>query len=262
MSDESAPLRVVKCEGAEQSPLDEAPSNKSLLGESLQREHLFHLYEKEGLRSPLSSISMASALILKRGTLHDPDAKTVARIASSADRMPKIISQLLDFTRTRLGGGLPINPTLTDLAEVCQEVIAEFETANPDRVLCLDSDLDTKGLWDRERLAQVVTNLIGNAIQHGRLDGSIDVRLRDEGDAVCLLVHNDGSPIPVDLLPSIFDPFRRGRRRATQKAEGLGLGLFIVREMVRAHSGEISVQSTEAEGTTFTVKLPRRSLDF
>ena len=125
-----------------------------------------------------------------------------------------------------------------------------------------DSDLDTKGLWDRERLAQVVTNLIGNAIQHGRLDGSIDVRLRDEGDAVCLLVHNDGSPIPADLLPSIFDPFRRGRRRATQKAEGLGLGLFIVREMVRAHSGEISVQSTEAEGTTFTVKLPRRSLDF
>jgi PAS domain S-box-containing protein len=214
------------------------------------------------LRSPLSSISMASALMLRRGTLHDADAKTVARIARSADRMSKIISQLLDFTRARLGGGLPINPKLTDLAEVCQEVIAEFETANPDRVLCFDSDLNTKGLWDRDRLAQVVTNLIGNAIQHGKLDGSIDVLLRDEGDAVCLLVHNDGSPIPDDLLPSIFDPFRRGRTRATQKAEGLGLGLFIVREMVRAHSGEISVQSTEAQGTTFTVKLPRRPLDF
>ena len=221
------------------------------------REHLIGVVGHD-LRSPLTSVTMGASLMLKKGTLQDADAKTVARIARSADRMSKIISQLLDFTRARLGGGIPIDPRPIDLAQVCADVIAEYETAHPDRALSFDADMDTEGLWDPERLGQVVANLIGNAIQHGKPDGPIDVRLRDEGDAVCLQVHNDGSPIPADLLPSIFDPFRRQSTRADQKTEGLGLGLFIVREMVRAHSGEIGVRSTEADGTTFIVKLPRR----
>jgi PAS domain S-box-containing protein len=211
------------------------------------------------LRSPLTTVMTGAALMLKRGTLQDADAKTTARIARSADRMSNIISQLLDFTRTRLGGGIPIEPKPIDLAKVCADVIAEYETAHPDRALSFDADTDTKGLWDPERLAQVVANLIGNAIQHGKPDGPIDVRVRDEGDAVRLQVHNDGPPIPADLLPSIFDAFRKQSTRASLKTEGLGLGLFIVREMVRAHSGNIWVESTEAEGTTFVVKLPRKS---
>jgi PAS domain S-box-containing protein len=210
------------------------------------------------LRSPLASITMGAAIMLKRGRLEDADVKATARIARSADRMAKIISQLLDFTRARLGGGIPVDRRLVDLAEICAEVIAEQETAHPDRALRFDADMDTKGLWDRERLAQVVANLIGNAIRHGKPDGPIDVRLRAQGDAVCLQIHNDGSPIPADLLPSIFDPFRRHGISAGRNSDGLGLGLFIVREMVRAHSGEIGVQSTEAEGTTFSVTLPRR----
>lgn len=210
------------------------------------------------LRSPLASITMGAAIMLKRGRLEDADVKATARIARSADRMAKIISQLLDFTRARLGGGIPVDRRLVDLAEICAEVIAEQETAHPDRALRFDADMDTKGLWDRERLAQVVANLIGNAIRHGKPDGPIDVRLRAQGDAVCLQIHNDGSPIPADLLPSIFDPFRRHGISAGRNSDGLGLGLFIVRERVRAHSGEIGVQSTEAEGTTFSVTLPRR----
>jgi signal transduction histidine kinase len=136
------------------------------------------------LRSPLASITMGAATMLKKGRLEDADVKATARIARSADRMAKI--------------------------------------------------------------------------RHGKPDGPIDVRLRAQGDAVCLQIHNDGSPIPADLLPSIFDPFRRHGISATRNSDGLGLGLFIVREMVRAHSGEIGVQSTEAEGTTFSVTLPRR----
>ena len=209
------------------------------------------------LRSPLASITMGAAIMLKRGRLEDADVKATARIARSADRMAKIISQLLDFTRARLGGGIPVDRRPVDLAEVCAEVIAEQETAHPDRALRFDADLDTKGLWDRERLAQVVANLIGNAIRHGKPDGPIDVRLRAQGDVVCLQIHNDGPPIPADLLPSIFDPFRRHGISAVRNSDGLGLGLFIVREMVRAHSGEIGVQSTEADGTTFSVTLPR-----
>ena len=209
------------------------------------------------LRSPLSSISMAAALMLKRGGLRDDDAKATARIARSADRISNIISQLLDFTRARLGGGVPINPKPTDFGDVCEEVIAEYEMVHSNRVLSFSSDMDTQGIWDRERLAQVVSNLVGNAIQHSKPDSPINVSLRGEGDVVSLWVHNDGPPIPEELLPTIFDPFRRGKRQ-TQKSEGLGLGLFIVREMVRAHSGEVRVQSTEAEGTTFIVRLPRQ----
>jgi len=209
------------------------------------------------LRSPLSSISMAAALMLKRGGLRDDDAKATARIARSADRISNIISQLLDFTRARLGGGVPIDPKPTDFGEVCTEVIAEYEMVHSNRALCFSSDMNTQGVWDRERLAQVVSNLVGNAIQYSMPDSPIDVSLRGEGDVVSLWVHNDGPPIPAELLPTIFDPFRRGNRHA-QRTEGLGLGLFIVREMVRAHSGEIRVQSTEAEGTTFIVRLPRQ----
>jgi PAS domain S-box-containing protein len=212
------------------------------------------------LRSPLSSIVMAASLLLKEGMLQGSQAKMAARIARSADRMAKMISQLLDFTRARLGGGIPLDPKPVDLAEVAAEIISELETANPDLVVRFDPDINTNGIWDRERLAQVVSNLIANATQHGQPNGPVDVHVRDEGDLVCLMVRNQGSPIPPDVLPTIFDPFARPRTRAT-KTDGLGLGLFIVREMVRAHSGEITVQSNEVDGTTFTVRLPRRLED-
>ena len=209
------------------------------------------------LRTPLSSIVMGASLMLKRGMMVDADVKVAARIARSADRMTRIISELLDFTRVRLGGGMSIEPRPVDLADLCADVIAEVEAGHPDRSVAFDTDADTRGMWDRERLAQVVSNLIGNAIQHGKPDGAIQVRLRGEGDSVRLEVQNEGAAIPVDLLPSIFDPFRRNPR-AGQKSEGLGLGLYICRELVRAHGGEIAVQSTEEAGTTFTVRLPRK----
>jgi PAS domain S-box-containing protein len=208
------------------------------------------------LRAPLSSIVMASGLMLMRGTLSEVDAKATARIARSADRMSKIISQLLDFTRARLGGGISIRPRAMDLAEVCAEVIAEMEAAHPDRTVQFDEEGDTTGVWDRDRLAQVVSNLIGNAIQHGQAGGPIRVQLRNEGDAVTLRVHNQGPAIAQDQLPGLFDPFHRTHTRAPTKAEGLGLGLYICREMIRAHRGEIVAQSGDGLGTTFTVRLP------
>lgn len=209
------------------------------------------------LRTPLSSIVMGAGLMLQRGTLSEADAKATARIARSADRMSKIISQLLDFTRARLGGGISITPRPMDLAEVCAEVISELETSHPDRTVRFESTGDTRGEWDRERLAQVVSNLVGNAIKHGRPDGTIDVQLQNGGDAVTLCVHNEGPPIADDLLPSIFDPFRRKSTHAAPPADGLGLGLYICREMIYAHGGEIGVQSSDGAGTSFTVRLPR-----
>ena len=168
------------------------------------------------LRSPLSSVIMGADLMLKRGMLHDADAKATARIARSAERMTKIISQLLDFTRSRLGAGMRVEPRPADLAEICAEVIAEAETTHPDRALSFEADPDMRGVWDRERLAQVVSNLVGNAIAHGKADGAVSLVLRDEGDSVTLSVHNQGPAIPAEVLPAIFEPFRRLARRASR----------------------------------------------
>jgi PAS domain S-box-containing protein len=212
------------------------------------------------LRSPLSAIAMAAGLLLKRGTLSDSDGKLAARIARNADRMAKMISQLLDFTRSRLGGGIPLEPTPLDLAELCAEVIADLEIAHPDRPVSFDPDLNTTGSWDRERLAQVVANLLGNAIQHSPPDTPIALRVFDEGPTVRLEVHNGGPPIPPEVQANVFDAFRQGNPRERAKSESLGLGLYIVREIARGHGGDVAVCSTEAEGTTFRVILPRQPI--
>src|SRR5438132_1643693 len=244
--------------------LDEERIERAALEQSLAeqkkidelREQLIGIVGHD-LRSPLSSVVVGAELMLKRGMLHDADAKVTARIARSAERMAKIISQLLDFTRSRLGGGMRIEPREVDLAEICAQVIAEVETVHPDRAVSFEADSDVRGVWDRERLAQVVSNLVGNAIAYGKADGAVSVVLRDEGDSVTLSVHNEGPAIPAEVLPAIFDPFRRQARRTSRNSDGLGLGLFICRELVAAHGGEISAQSTDGAGTTFTVRLPR-----
>ena len=207
------------------------------------------------LRNPLAVIAMSAATLLKRGQLTEADAKIVARVARNADHMAKMISQLLDFTRARLGNGIPVERGAIDLADVCAQVVSDCEIANPERTLTLDVAGDTHGSWDGERLAQVLANLIGNAVQYGRPDAPIAVGVDGRGERVLLSVRNQGPPIPSELLPSIFDPFRRGPSRA--RAEGLGLGLFIVSEIVRAHGGEVSVQSND-ESTTFFVELSRK----
>src|SRR5437016_2595874 len=246
--------RALDEERIERAALEQSLAEQKKIDEL--REQLIGIVGHD-LRSPLSSVVVRAELMLKRGMLHDADAKVTARIARSAERMAKIISQLLDFTRSRLGGGMRIEPREVDLAEICAQVIAEVETVHPDRAVSFEADSDVRGVWDRERLAQVVSNLVGNAIAYGKADGAVSVVLRDEGDSVTLSVHNEGPAIPAEVLPAIFDPFRRQARRTSRNSDGLGLGLFICRELVAAHGGEISVQSTDGAGTTFTVRLPR-----
>src|SRR5260370_6150607 len=148
------------------------------------------------LRTPLTSVVAGAEIMLKRGMLSEADAKVTARIARSADRMTKIISQLLDFTRVRLGGGMSLERQPADLAEICAQVIAEVQMAHPDRPLIFEADNDTRGLWDRRRLAQGVSNLIVNSIQHAAPGGAIDVRGADRGEAVSLVCPTHGHPVP------------------------------------------------------------------
>lgn len=223
------------------------------------REHFVGIVGHD-LRNPLTAILTAAQLLLRHGGLSDRQARTVSRIAASSERMARMIGDLLDFTRSRLGGGFPIQTRRMDLRELCQAVIEELELAYPERTVEFEARGDAWGNWDPDRVAQVVSNLVGNALQHSPESGTVRVDLGDEGDRVLLETSNAGPPIPREVLPHIFEPGRRGPAgRGRNESSGLGLGLYIVQQIVLAHGGEISVRSSAEEGTMFTVSLPRRS---
>lgn len=213
------------------------------------------------LRNPLGAIKMSAGFLARSEGLDERHGKAAWRIVSAAERMERMVSDLLDLTRTRLGQGIPISKGRVDLAAVCRRAVDELHAFHPERTLLLECEGDLSGEWDQDRLAQIVSNLVGNALQHGNATGAVTVRAASEGEGVVLAVHNLGPAIPATSLKTIFDPMVRsstGRDYAGQ-ARSLGLGLFIVRELVDAHAGTVSVVSTETTGTTFTVRLPRRN---
>jgi PAS domain S-box-containing protein len=214
------------------------------------------------LRSPLSAISLASHILRRQG-LPEPQAAAIARIAGSAERMSRMIDEVLDLTRSRLGGGIPVVPRRTDIVAVSRAIIDELRVAHPECELRWDAEqvADPWGIWDPDRLAQVVSNLVGNAITYGCVEGRVAVKLVGEDRAVTLEVHNAGRPIPSELMPVLFDPFRRCAPTDGPGREGLGLGLFIANQIVVAHGGSIDVRSSVQEGTCFTVRLPRTPQD-
>jgi signal transduction histidine kinase len=212
------------------------------------------------LRNPLTAVGLSARALSRHGPLTPMQQELRQRIVSSADRMAKMVSYLLDLTRARLSGGIPMSMEPMSLSALCQQVLKELEAAYPGRCLFYEEERPVEGVWDAERLAQVVSNLVANALEHGGPDVPVFVRACVRGELLALEVHNPGAPIPAHQLARLFEPFRgsedsgHGKRRS-----GLGLGLFIVREIIRAHSGEVTVHSAKGEGTTFTVLLPRDS---
>jgi signal transduction histidine kinase len=167
-----------------------------------------------------------------------------------------MIDQLLDFTRARSGGGIGIECHESNLADLCAQAVGELELVHPEWKVERVVNGDPRGRWDSHRLLQVISNLVANAGQYGTPDAAISLRLDGTArDQVRLEIHNQGA-IPEALLPHLFDPFRSTRHRRDQ-SRGLGLGLFIVREIVRAHAGTVDVSSSEIAGTTFSIGLPR-----
>jgi PAS domain S-box-containing protein len=210
------------------------------------------------LRNPLSAINVATGSLKKRSDLAEPARQHVERIGRAASRMSEMIRTILDFTQVRFHGTLPVAPRRTNLAEVARAIVDEARAAEPDRDIELAVDGDLDGVWDPARLGEVLSNLIGNALAYGAADQPVRVTVDVEGEEVCLRVHNGGPAIPPDRAAALFDPFRRGvAGEAATRTRGLGLGLYIVRQIVLAHGGTISVTSTAGDGTTFTVRLPR-----
>lgn len=208
------------------------------------------------LRSPLNAILMAAQSILRRqdGCAVAAHRNNAERIERAAKRMNGIIEDVLELTRGELTESIPVTPRPTDLGVVCRNVVEESQMAHPTRRLDLEVRGEVRGMWDPERLERLAANLVGNALVYGG-EAPVRVRVVGEGDRVALAVHNGGAPIDARALPTLFEPFRRG----SLSGNGLGLGLYIVREIVRAHHGSVDVSSTTADGTTFTVVLPRNA---
>ena len=201
---------------------------------------------------------LTTAQLALRRADGDREARPMQRIVASGERMLRLIEQLLDFTRIRVGGGIALQPIAVDLKALCRSVLNEVEASHRDWSLRLHASGDLQGTWDADRLTQVVTNLANNAVEHGARDGGLLVEL-DGTDPlyVAFKVHNQGS-IPLECQARIFDAFR-GTQKQRERSAGLGLGLFITQQIVLAHGGQIDVESSESAGTTFRVRLPRNA---
>ncbi|MFY0577897.1 ATP-binding protein [Cystobacter fuscus] len=208
------------------------------------------------LRTPLNAISLSATTLLKREDLDKRTTTAVSRIRAAADRATRMIHDLLDFNQARMKG-IPVHREPLDFHAHVLRVVKEVRLAHPDRHISFHASGEGRGAWDGDRLAQVVTNLVGNALQHGPPGSPVRVFTRSEGASIVLEVHNEnkGNAIPPKVLSTLFEPYRRGPEAGANQGS-LGLGLFITRQIVLAHGGDIHVRSTPEEGTTFSVRLP------
>jgi PAS domain S-box-containing protein len=228
---------------------------EALRREADLREKLLGIVSHD-LRNPLQAISISGQLLQRGEALTPTQHKKVTRILTSVRRMDHLIRDLLDFARVRGGGTLPIQRQRTSLEDACRAVVDELQVAYPERSLLLETRGDMHGEWDADRLGQLVSNLLVNALTHGAEEEPVRVRLDGEAPELVLEVLNQGPPIPPELLPRIFEPYTRASSGG-DALKGVGLGLFIVHEIATAHGGHITVSSTAETGTVFRVTLPR-----
>ena len=223
--------------------------------ETLRLNEMFSALLAHDLRSPLSAI-IGSAHILQRRSSDQLSVDTAARILASGNRMARMIEDMLDLARARLGGGIMIKREPADLRSLVERVVREHQAAAPGRLIESSFEGDCCGEFDPERISQVASNLIGNALKHGDANGAVDVRVEgNAGDRVALHVKNGGT-IPHEIVAHLFDPFS-GSRRQAGRTEGLGLGLYIVSQIVQAHGGSVDVETGQNGTTSFRVSMPR-----
>lgn len=239
------------------------------LAESISRytEDLDHSKEMflailgHDLRTPLGAVITSAKFMLETQDLQEPSLTLTARIAASSTRMVHMVGDLLDFTRSRLGGGIPIVRADMSMARVVHDVADEVAAAHPDRTVQVDTRGAQRGEWDCPRITQALTNLVANALEHGAPGTVVRIDVQGDDDETTIAVHNRGRAIPADQLNGIFNPMKpRGAAEnaaAGGAAGNLGLGLYIAERIVNAHQGRIEVESSEERGTTFTVHLPR-----
>jgi len=226
-----------------------------------QSQNMFLAILGHDLRNPLGTLVTGSSFMMQATDVPPKYVLVATRMFNSATRMSKLINDLIDFTRTHLGPGIPIRIRQGDLAIVCDQVVNELRTFHPERRIELHMARQLDALFDDGRIAQMLSNLIGNALQYGSEDTPVTVRVTGDGDDIAVAINNRGPLIPPDKITGIFDPLVRLASNATAdytERTSLGIGLFVSREIVHAHGGRIHVTSDAAGGTTFTATLPRR----
>jgi signal transduction histidine kinase len=215
------------------------------------------------LRTPLGAIYTSAKFMVETGELREPHLTLTTRIVVSAERSVDMVGDLLDFTRSRLGGGIPVVPGEVNLGRLLRDAVEEVSAAHPHNEFRVDTRKEQSGEWDAARLSQALSNLLGNAGEHAPAGTTISVELDADDDDVSITIHNMGAAISGDRLDGLFNPMKTGKGGPVQPSGGstghLGLGLYIAERIVHAHGGRIEVASAEKTGTTFTVHLPRRA---
>lgn len=229
---------------------------------TLERESdLFTASIGHDLRNPLNSIVSSSEMLAQSTVLPETERAAAKRIVSAAFRMAGMLAELQDFSRTRLHGLIHLSLEHANVAQICKDVIAEIATTHPTCTLKFAGSGDTGAVVDRKRIGQLISNLVGNAVQHGIPSGTISVTVQGYEQHVRVDVHNQGPEIDRSRLEEIFEPLHSAASAPFRAPGSLGLGLYIVRRIAVAHGGTVSVTSSESEGTTFAVVIPRTMAD-
>ena len=238
-----------------------AQSVQRYSGEVAASRDMFLAVLGHDLRGPLSGINMSAHVLAKPGLSEAAIQQAAARIKRASRDMNRLITDLLEYTRSRLGAGIPIDRSPCDLGPVCEAALEEIRAGNPEQQFVQQMSGDLNLQADAARMQQTLSNLLGNAVQHGSRLSPVTLTAVGEVDAVVLKVSNLGDPIPPDALHAIFEPLVRAPNASSAVHEhsktSLGLGLFIVREIVLGHGGAITVESSIERGTVFTIRLPR-----
>lgn len=225
-----------------------------------ESQNMFMAILGHDLRNPLGTLTTGASFVMQANDIPPKYVLVATRMFNSGKRMSKLINDLIDFTRTHLGRGIPIRPRTGCIAAVCEEVVGELRTFHPERSIDLHAPLGIEAVFDDGRIAQMLSNLIGNAVQYGSVGAPVKVAVGEDGGDIVISVNNLGPAIPPEKLPCIFDPLVRiAASTSSDDAErtSLGIGLFISREIVKAHGGTMCVESNGERGTTFTVTMPR-----
>jgi signal transduction histidine kinase len=228
-----------------------------------QSQNMFLAILGHDLRNPLGTVVSGLSCIMQAETVPPRYVLMSTRMFTSAKRMSNLINDLIDFTRTHLGPGIPLRVRETDLVAVCQGVVDEMRIFHPERMVELSAPAELRAFFDDGRIAQMLSNFVGNAIQYGTAGTPVSIRLGNSAEHIELAINNKGPTIPNEKKSTIFDPMvRLAGSASTDYTErtSLGIGLFIAREIVHAHGGQVEVNSNAEDGTTFTVSLPRRHI--
>ncbi len=247
---------IIKWYGTNTDVDDAARAREELERRSLFEEQLIGIVSHD-LRNPLSAITLSAATLLRGGNLDAKQGRAVARITTAAERALRMIRDLLDFSLLRAQGQLPVTPSSADIARIVTDTVDELRVAHAERIVTIEHSGPVDVDVDADRFAQVVGNLVANALQHSPSGAAVVVRSSVDDKTARFTVQNGGPPIADRDLPRLFQPFQRGEG-AVAGGRSVGLGLHIAERIVAAHGGTITVSTNAEDGTTFTVSIPRR----